>query len=513
MTIILTKCKDNCHVTRIYVTKCKDNCHVTGFFVTKCKDNCHATTQSGEIMTGDDLHTALIDQLAEAGEQGLGMEQLRELNPTFSDRQLRYRLDALRLAGSIERTGQGRSTRYVSCVEPSIKNMSPDVPETSQPEPILKATPSHPVFGDASLETMARLDLPVASRVIAHYDQSWLTELGTCSALTSDDRRRLHVLGATGLEDDIAGTYIRQINERLLIDLSWASSALEGNTYSLLDTRELIAHGVAAEGKDRVETTMILNHKRALEFLMDAVDYGITRLVASNLHATLMEDLLHDARSLGAVRDRPVRISMSTYIPPDVPSMLREELERIFAFARAYDDPFDASFLLLIALPYLQAFLDGNKRTARLIANLPLFRHNVRPLSFVDIEREDYLRAMLCVYEFRDPGPMRELFMHAYERSCARYPEVRAIVPDPDPFRLMHRDKIYDVVREVVSMPDVRIESEVEAHAKDLFEDREERAKFIAIVLGDLDALHEGNFMRYRITPRQFEAWDARRSL
>lgn len=463
-------------------------------------------------MMRDDLSVALHAQIEEAGTEGLSISQMRALNPGSTDRQLRYRLEAWRRAEVITQRGQGRATRYSVRVDQTASGEAPGG-HISSDVPGEQATEVHHVFSEASLMSMARLDVPPASRALVHYNADWVTEIGTRPPLTRDERRRLHTLGTTGLEQDIAGTYIRQINERLLIDLSWASSALEGNTYSLLDTRELIKRGVEAEGKDRVETTMILNHKRALEFLMDAVDYGITRMVASNLHAALMEDLLHDTRSLGAVRETAVRISMSTYIPLDVPSKLREELERILALARACDDPFDASFLLLVTLPYLQAFLDGNKRTARLLANLPLFEHNVRPLSFVDVAREDYLRATLCVYEFRDVGPMRDLFLHAYTRSCARYPEVLDIVPDPDPFRLAHRDDIYAIVREVVSAPETThgVEEEVEARARALFEDVHHRAKFVAIVLTDLDALHEGNFMRYRITPQKFNAWHLRR--
>lgn len=463
-------------------------------------------------MTGDDLRAALIAQLEDVGDDGLSMAQMRALNPKSSERQIRYRLDALRDEDLIRRTGRARATRYMAQLTEPLHALTSKEPTRADlrrrsDELFVGHMHAHSVFSEASLVSMARLDVPAASRALAHYDAGWITELYTNPPLTHDDRRHLHALGATGLEHDIAGTYIRQINERLLIDLSWASSALEGNTYSLLDTRELIERGVEAQGKDRVETTMILNHKRALEFLMDAVDYGITRMVSSNLHATLMEDLLHDTRSLGAVRDRPVRISMSTYIPLDVPSMLREELERILALARACDDPFDASLLILITLPYLQAFLDSNKRTARLLANLPLFTCNVRPLSFVDVERGDYLRATLCAYEFRDPGPLRELFIHAYTRSCARYPEVLDIVPDPDPFRLAHRTEIYAIVRDVVSSPETHAQETVEERANTLFEDVNDRARFIAIVLTDLDALHEGNFMRYRITPTQFNAW------
>lgn len=188
---------------------------------------------------------------------------------------------------------------------------------------------------------------------------------------------------------------------------------------------------------------------------------------------------------------------------------MREELERTLALARTQPDPFDAALFMLIALPYLQAFVDGNKRTARLLTNLPLFEQNVRPLSFVDVEREDYLRATLCTYEFREPGPMKELFVHAYVRSCARYPEVLDVVPNPDPFRLEHRARIYEVVRDVVVEQDTSPRARIEAYASEAFEEVSAFAKFVAIVLTDLDALHEGNFMRYRISPAQFEAWSA----
>ena len=463
-------------------------------------------------MAHDSLREHILDALEGAGQEGASLKDLRALHPGATDRQLRYRLGRLREDGLIQLTGQARATRYVMTSPSAAPALSrpPAVQNTLTPPSALARHPhaaAYGVFGERARRVLARLDVPSASRAIARYDPDWLTQLARQPPLSPSERSRLHELGATGYEGDVAGTYIRHINERLLIDLSWASSSLEGNTYSLLDTRELLERGVAAEGKARVETTMILNHKRAIEFLMDALGYGLNRMVASNLHATLMEDLLQDPRDLGAMRTRAVGITMSTYIPLGLPSKIREEFERVLSLARALEDPFDASLFLLIALPYLQPFIDGNKRSARLLANAPLFAKNVRPLSFVDVDRGDYLRATLCTYEFRDPEPLKELFVHAYERSCARYPEVIEVLPDPDPFRLAHRAEIYDAARDVLLALQADPRPLLEDKARQRFEDIGDRAKFVAIVLADLDAIHDGNFMRYRVSPGQFQAY------
>lgn len=442
-------------------------------------------------MPRDALYTRVLEHITQVGEEGLRLENLRSLEPNASDRQLRYRLNQMRQEGEIRRVGRGPSTRYVAASR------------SSPAERIQEGA----LFSTHARELLSQLALPPSARAIARYDERWLTHVGTSPLLSDAQRAHLNGIGQTGLEEELAGIYARQLSERLLIDLSWASSALEGNTYSLLDTRRLIETGLEATGKEKVEAQMILNHKLAIEFLLDNVTYGIRHGIVANLNAILLDNLIKNQADGGKLRSRGVRISGATYLPLNIPQKLTEEFERLLAFARAKQDPFERAFFLLVTLPYLQPFIDGNKRTGRLMANLPLFIANVRPLSFVDIERDDYLEATLCVYEFGELSPLRELFIFAYERSCARYPDVLEALPEPDEFRLEHRALVYEAVRQVVAELEPDRERAVEEFAAEHFESLPDRVRFGAMVLADLRSLHEGNYMRYRIRPAEFEEW------
>ena len=181
-----------------------------------------------------------------------------------------------------------------------------------------------------------------------------------------------------------AGTYARKVLEQLLIDLSWSSSRLEGNTYSLLATEELFKSGDPPTDSEGV---MLLNHKRAIEFLVDAVpEYGLTDSVIRNLHALLMQDLLADSAGLGAIRTKVVNIADTTYVPSQVPQLLEEMLSQIITKAQLIKNPVEAAFFLWVGIAYLQPFEDGNKRTSRLAANIPLMLYNCAPLAFLDVD-------------------------------------------------------------------------------------------------------------------------------
>ncbi|MFT6732360.1 MAG: Fic family protein [Polaribacter sp.] len=164
--------------------------------------------------------------------------------------------------------------------------------------------------------------------------------------LSESLRRQLHKIVKTTPINEAAATYSRAILNRLLIDLSWPSSHLEGSTYSRLDTRELIEHETSAQGKAAIETQMILNHKSAIELLVENIDTAeFNRYTLMNLHSAL---------------STPVQIE----------NTLNEVLNRALQIA----DPFEQSFFMMVHLPYVQPFADINKRTFRLAANLPLFR-------------------------------------------------------------------------------------------------------------------------------------------
>jgi Fic family protein len=148
-------------------------------------------------------------------------------------------------------------------------------------------------------------------------------------------------------------------------------------------------------------------------------EQGLTLGVVCNLHAVLMQDLLFDSGGLGAIRRKVVNIDDTVYIPSQVPSLLSEMLDRLLATAAQVKNPLEAAFLLWVHIAYLQPFEDGNKRTSRLSANMPLMLYNRAPLAFLDVDRALYAEAMLGVYERRDVSLAVDLFEWTYRRSCA----------------------------------------------------------------------------------------------
>jgi len=158
-----------------------------------------------------------------------------------------------------------------------------------------------------------------------------------------------------------AGTYARRILERLLVDLSWASSRMEGNTYDILQTERLVRYGEEAAGKDRKEALMILNHKEAIQYVDDHLDgIGPRRVDLFSIHALLSDGLLADPGMAGRLRVGAVGITHSSYRPLDDAVSVDEEFDIILAKSAEIADPFERSFFLLVHIPYLQAFVDVN---------------------------------------------------------------------------------------------------------------------------------------------------------
>ena len=162
----------------------------------------------------------------------------------------------------------------------------------------------------------------------------------------------------------------------------------------------------------------------------------------------------------------------------------------------------------MVHLPYLQPFEDVNKRVSRLAANIPLVRHNLSPLSFVDVPRDDYVHGMLGVYELNRVELLRDVFVWAYERSCARYAAVRQSLGEPDPFRMRHRQLLHEVVGAVVrDRMDRQTAATFVRRQAEGMPDASERPRFAAVAETELTSLHEGNFARYRLRPAEFAAW------
>jgi Fic family protein len=167
---------------------------------------------------------------------------------------------------------------------------------------------------------------------------------------------------------------------------------------------------------------MLLNHRAAVDFLVDCLPReGLTTLMVRNLHAILMQDLVPDSSSLGAIRNGPLGIAGTLYSPAQEPDVIEAMLESIVEMVARIENPVEAALFLWIQLAYLQPFDSGNELTSRLAANIPLLRHNCAPLTFQDVTRDDYARAMLAVYEFRDATLATELLSWTYRRSASKY--------------------------------------------------------------------------------------------
>jgi len=451
---------------------------------------------------------AAIVDIVRRHPDGVGLQDIAAALPgDVPVRTLQHRLQRLAEEGQLVREGERRWTRY-------------RLPAAAEPEMPAPAAPAaegegeaHTPVSPAGEEIRAYLRQPATARKPVGYNRAFLDcyRPNESFYLSAAERAHLAKVGKPNFEAQPAGTYAKRILNRLLIDLSWNSSRLEGNTYSLLDTRRLIEFGEEAEGCDRLEAQMILNHKDAIEFLVGtAEEIGFNRYTVLNLHAILANNLLPDESAAGRLRHIPVGIEKSAFHPLEVPQLIEESFDRILATAAAIEDPFEQAFFVMVQLPYLQPFDDVNKRVSRLSANIPLIKGNFSPLSFTDVPRSTYTDAVLGVYELNRVELLKDVFIWACERSAARYLAIRQSLGEPDAFRLKHRDALRTIVAEIVragmnrKAAAAHIVSWAQAHI-----DASDREQFREIVETELLSLHEGNFARYQVRPAEFARWRA----
>ncbi len=207
--------------------------------------------------------------------------------------------------------------------------------------------------------------------------------------------------------------------ERLVIELSWKSSKIEGNTYTLLDTEKLILENTLAPGHDRKEAVMILNHKAAFTWIYThAADYRtLTRANLEKLHAVLVADLDID---LG-FRGKPVGVLGSRYQPLDNVHQVTEAVDQLATAISRMTSPYAKAFAALLGISYIQPFGDGNKRTARLMANALLLSHGRAPLSYRSVDEVAYREATLALYELNTVVPLRHIFVEQYTFAATHY--------------------------------------------------------------------------------------------
>jgi Fic family protein len=207
--------------------------------------------------------------------------------------------------------------------------------------------------------------------------------------------------------------------ERLAIDLSWKSSQIEGNTYSLLETERLLKEKETASGKTKDEATMLLNHKEAIDFIVAHTDYLIPLSVSKieDIHSMLIKELVIERN----VRKRRVGISGTNYKPLDNEFQIKEALLNMCVLINSKENIFEKALLTLVLISYIQPFMDGNKRTARIVSNAILINYNYCPISFRTVDSIEYKKAMLLFYEQNNISSMKEIFITQFEFAVNTY--------------------------------------------------------------------------------------------
>lgn len=427
----------------------------------------------------------------------------RELTSNLAPRTLQFRLKHLVDEGRLVKAGDRKAAKYYL---PEIHQR----PVADAPAARERAEEAVVPLSEASTVIRRYLRQPLAGRKPAGYNRQFFDSYrpNVSFYLTPEERTRLAEIGQSNFAT-AAGTYAKQVLNRLLIDLSWNSSRLEGNTYLLLDTKRLIEFGEEAQGRDHTEAQMIVNHKDAIEFLVSPADeIGFNRYTILNLHGILAQNLLQDVGAAGRLRHIAVGIERSTFRPLEVPQLIEECFNQLLATAAAIDDPFEQAFFVMVQLPYLQPFDDVNKRVSRLAANIPFIKRNLLPLSFTDVSRSLYVDAVLGVYELNQVDLLKDVFLWAYGRSAEQYAAVRQSLGEPDPFRFKHSAALRQVVSEVVRGGFSRGAAYTYlAQWADEHIAVGERARFREMAEAELLNLHEGNFARYRIRPSEFADW------
>lgn len=335
--------------------------------------------------------------LRKAGPAGLTPEALEAEFPELSRSTLGRRLKALALEGAVKVLGRGRAVRYVAAAAYGIDDVRRYFETDWQARPTVG-------FQEPLLQADPALDPDLADRLA-----------------------RLQAR---------ARTLDRKFLADFLIDFSWASSVLEGSTYSNIDTQALVEYGERNPDKPVEDAVLILNHKNAIQFLWSHRELTTENLCKIQAFLTDDHGMIEVEASdhflpppqRGVAREyQDVRLGRSAYSPPFRPATgyIAQAFAQIVETAKGLP-PLQAAFYLMTRIPYLQVFSNGNKRTSRLAANLPLLQAGLLPISFVDFRKAEYVLGMAAFYELGDTQVLQNVFIEGYVRSIIRGSDIPA---------------------------------------------------------------------------------------
>ena len=323
-------------------------------------------------------------------------EIMARLTKAPSDSTMKRLLSAAVKEGNIETVGRGPSTKY---------KLTPQALVTM---PLDLATYFYKDIDERVVQESFNFDL--IREVLPKVEIFTKEELSVLFAAQKEFEKNTE--GMTDLE------YHKEM-ERLGVDLSWKSSQIEGNTYSLLETERLLKDKQTASGKTKEEAIMLLNHKDALDFVLDVPDYlkelSVHRI--EDIHSILTKELGVDRN----IRHRRVGITGTNYRPLDNEFQIREALEDTCTLVNGKDNVFEKAILTLVLLSYIHAFVDGNKRTARITSNAILIANGYCPISFRTVDSIDYKKAMLMFYEQNNIAAFKKIFIEQFLFAVKTY--------------------------------------------------------------------------------------------
>lgn len=323
-------------------------------------------------------------------------EIMAGLTKAPSDSTMKRLLSAAVKEGNIETAGRGPATKY---------KLTPQAHVTM---PLDLATYFDKDIDEREVQGSFNFDL--IRNVLPKVEIFTKEELEVLNAAQMEFKKNTE--GMTELE-------YRKEMERLGVDLSWKSSQIEGNTYSLLETERLLKDKQTASGKTKEEAIMLLNHKDALDFVLDIPDYlkelSVHRI--EDIHSILTKELEVDRN----IRHRRVGITGTNYRPLDNEFQIREALEDTCTLVNGKDNVFEKALLTLVLLSYIQAFVDGNKRTARITSNAILIANGYCPISFRTVDSIDYKKAMLMFYEQNNIAAFKKIFIEQFLFAVKTY--------------------------------------------------------------------------------------------
>lgn len=345
-------------------------------------------------MTNDRMD--IIRDYVKAHPRSSSTEIFEGIRPTSAYATFRRDLAKLVEDGVLTLTGKGKASRYT-------------------------LSPAYNLFRPVDLESYFSKEID-ERRINENYNYDLIEKtLAAASLFTKAEIDYLDALQRTFAKNisRLSAAQYRKEMERLGVDLSWKSSQIEGNTYSLLETERLLLEKETAAGKSKDEAVMLLNHKDALDFILDNPDY-LSELTVSkieNIHSILVKELAVERN----IRIRRIGITGTNYRPLDNEFQIREALEQTCKLVNRKESIFEKALLILLLISYIQPFDDGNKRTARIVSNAMLIANSYCPLSFRTVDSIDYKKAMLLFYEQNNISAFKKIFIEQFAFAVNTY--------------------------------------------------------------------------------------------